>query len=291
MIERVNDDLVELLPADALSGKSLGISVSESVDLARLGLIEDHFRMAVGEIGRCVLIAGGNLYYGGHLRPDGYTTFLINELHRYGHRRRPLKVCLSWSEHLCMPDEEIDKQRDILGLFGEVLLLDETGRLLPNDFKKEGVSGDLDVETVAQSLTSLRRFMADETDARIMIGGKRTGFQGEFPGLIEEAFISIERNKPLFLAGGFGGVTLNVIQTLEPEFAAWFPLDTASENADERMYAGLERLLEIYSQSDWEIGLNRLTPEENAHLCATYRPSEIAAFIGLGLGRITNTID
>ena len=77
-------DRIELLPADALKGKRLGISASDSPDLARLGLVDTHFRMTLGELTRTVVIAGGYLYYGGHLRAHGITNFLIDELQRYG---------------------------------------------------------------------------------------------------------------------------------------------------------------------------------------------------------------
>lgn len=60
----------ELLPADALKGKRLGFSVSDSPDLERLGLLDTHFRMTLGELARTVVIAGGTLYYGGHLQPE-----------------------------------------------------------------------------------------------------------------------------------------------------------------------------------------------------------------------------
>ncbi len=55
----------ELLPSNAFTGIRLGISVSDSADLARLGLLETHFRLALGEIARCVLVSGGQLAYGG----------------------------------------------------------------------------------------------------------------------------------------------------------------------------------------------------------------------------------
>jgi hypothetical protein len=73
--------------------------VSESPDLGRLGLLEIHFRLALGEIARCVLVSGGTLAYGGHLRQEGYTIFLIQELQKYGRRDSPLLVCLAWQEH------------------------------------------------------------------------------------------------------------------------------------------------------------------------------------------------
>jgi hypothetical protein len=69
-----------LLPPDALKGIPLALSVSDSPDLGKLGLLESHFRMALGEIGRCVLIANGRLVYGGHLDPSGYAAFLAREL-------------------------------------------------------------------------------------------------------------------------------------------------------------------------------------------------------------------
>src|SRR6266436_8912151 len=93
----------KLLPSNALTNVRLGISVSDSPDLARLGLLETHFRLALGEMGRCVLLASGRLVYGGHLDPSGYTAFLARELERYAQRDRPLLLCLSWSEHRKLP--------------------------------------------------------------------------------------------------------------------------------------------------------------------------------------------
>lgn len=291
MSSNTNEELIELLPADALHGKSLGISVSQSPDLDRLGLTEDHFRMTLGELGRSVLIAGGNLYYGGHLDPDGYTAFLMQELQKYGHKRKPLKVCLAWSEHQRISDETIKEQRLSLGMFGEIILLDIEGSPLPDDYSKEVIDTNLEKHLVVQSLTSLRVFLAEQTDARIMIGGKRNNFQGQFPGLVEEAIISLEKKQPLFLAGGLGGVTLNIIDKIAPELTKWFPLALACEGADERLEVGLSQLLEIQKQSGWVMSSNGLTIEENTKLCATYRPSEIAAFVSLGLGRLTDHID
>lgn len=48
----------ELLPPDALKDKRLGISVSDSPDLDRLGLLDTHFRMTLGELARTVVIGG-----------------------------------------------------------------------------------------------------------------------------------------------------------------------------------------------------------------------------------------
>jgi SLOG cluster2 len=81
-----------LLKPDALGGIKISVSASHSPDLARVGLVETHFRLALAEIARSVLVSGGKLAYGGHLDPNGYTAMLIKELHRYSRRDRPLRI-------------------------------------------------------------------------------------------------------------------------------------------------------------------------------------------------------
>ncbi len=49
--------MIELLPTNGLAGKRIAISASQSADLQRLGLTEVHFRLALGEIARSVLVA------------------------------------------------------------------------------------------------------------------------------------------------------------------------------------------------------------------------------------------
>ncbi|WP_339113975.1 hypothetical protein [Thioclava sp. GXIMD2076] len=274
----------ELLPADALKGKRLGISVSNSPDLDRLGLTETHFRMTLGELVRSVVIAGGDLYYGGHLQPEGITTFLIEELHRYGRRDRPLKVCLAWSIHRSMSKEQIAEQKDFLGLFGEIHFLDSNGDRLEGPLNEEPVS-EFSSEERAGALSGLRNYMAKNTDARIVIGGKRDGFEGAMPGIVEEVLLSLESKQPVFLAGGFGGAAVDIIRVLRPGSAEWFPLSPETRN-DSRLLDSLERVSEVASRMEWDGLKNGLSEEENSLLAASYRPSEIAALVGRGLGRI-----
>ena len=153
----------ELLPAHALKGKRLGISVSDSPDLDRLGLTETHFRMTLGELARTVVIAGGDLYYGGHLQPEGITAFLIDELHRYGRRDRPLKVCLAWTVHRRMSAEQIADQKEFLGLFGEIHFLAPDGTRL--DGPTAGVQEDF--PHIANTLAELVALMDACWQARV----------------------------------------------------------------------------------------------------------------------------
>jgi hypothetical protein len=275
----------ELLPADALKGKRLGISVSDSPDLDRLGLTETHFRMTLGELARTVVIAGGDLYYGGHLQPEGITAFLVDELHRYGRRDRPLKVCLAWMVHRRMSAEQIAEQKEFLGLFGEIHFLAPDGTRLDGP-ATGALKEDFQPEQRAAALTGLREYMADNTNARIVVGGKRSGFEGKMPGIVEEVLLSLTRQQPVYLSGGFGGVTLDIIRTLRPEFTEWLPPLAGVPEADVRLTEGLERIKQVAAEKGWDGFANGLSDDENRLLSASYRPSEISALVGRGLGKL-----
>lgn len=278
----------ELLPPDALKGKCLGLSVSDSPDLDRLGLLDTHFRMTLGELARTVIIAGGSLYYGGHLQSDGITNFLIEELHRYGRRDRPLKVCLAWTVHRSMSAEQIAEQNEFLGLFGEIYFLSPDGQPLKGCVDEPPQQTFTPNERAA-ALSGLRTFMTDNTDSRIVVGGKRAGFEGAMPGIVQEVLLSLKRRQPLYLAGGFGGATLDVIRTLRPAFAEWLPALPDADGPDQRMTDGLARLRDVASTLKWDGYQNGLSEDENCLLAASYRPSEIAALVGKGMALIKET--
>jgi hypothetical protein len=276
-------DVSHLLAIDSLRGMRVGVSVSESPDLARLGLLEEHLRLAVAEIARTVLVAGGRIAYGGHLRPEGYTAFLIHELRRYSRRDSPLIVCLAWSEHRRLSLPELRREIRDLGLLGDLVCLDVRGRPVAPDLGRgEDAAPEDNSDVIAEGLTGMRRYLAELTDARVLVGGKRKNFSGRVPGVLEEALISIQRGQPLYLAGGFGGVTLDVIRKVRAEAAEWLP--TADPNEDERLRGGLEELGAAHA----ELGMpdNGLTSEENRRLASTHRASEIASLLSLGLGRL-----
>lgn len=279
-------DRIELLPPDALRRKCLGISASNSPDMGRLGLFEDHFEMTIVELARAIVIAGGSLYYGGDFRDKGITTFIVRELHRYGKRHdRPLKVCLAWTVHRSMNADQIAKQKDFLDLYGEIYFLSSSGERLECPVN-ESPQLEFSTKENADSLSGLRAFMAKHTDARIVLGGEREKFRGRMPGIFEEVLFSLERRQALYLAGGFGGATLDVIRKLRPEYAEWFPALQSQLPSNKHVAEGLEEIQKIADAKEWDGYENGLSDEENKLLAASYRPSEIAALIGKGLGQL-----
>lgn len=276
---------LDLLPANALKGKRLGISASDSPDLGRLGVSEAQFRITLGEVARTVVNAGGDLFYGGHLQSNGLTRVLLKELERYGRDDRPLKVCLSWTVHRIMTAGQLRQQQQIAGAYGEIRCLGPDGQHMKAPSEDPPIAV-FTAEESASALTNLRTYMTANTDARIVIGGKRAGFLGAMPGILEEILFSLENRKPLYLAGGFGGATLDAIRVLRPADAEWIPNLPSAVEPDPRLMRALDRLREVAESTNFEGYDNGLTQDENHLLAASYRPSEIAALIGRGMGRL-----
>src|SRR5438477_10596712 len=67
----------------------------------------------------------------------------------------------------------------------------------------------------ARALTHLRHRLDEFCQARFCLGGRRGGSQGRFPGVIEEALLSVQKRRPLYLAGLLGGATRQVIDAIE----------------------------------------------------------------------------
>jgi hypothetical protein len=282
----------------------LGISASLSPDLGRLGLVETHYRVALGEITRSVLLAGGGVIYGGRVNPDGYTTFMLREVQRYARRDRPLLVCLAWTVHRAMSPAELAAFRRELGLFGHLVLLDLDGAPLPlTEADAAGPAGPAgpadgveasasaedspdisDVDTRARSLLGLRRYMTDHQVGRVFLGGRREGFEGRISGLVEEVLLTLERGQPIYLAGGYGGVTYDVARLLGLPDGDW-PIGREPV-PDPRYAAGLAAVRE-FADSGRYAGLNNgLAENENRLLMLSHRPSEIASLVSRGLRRV-----
>jgi len=279
----------EILPRDSLHGLRLGVSVSQSADLGRLGLLETHLRLALAEVARAMLISGARIVYGGHLDPSGYTSFLQAEMEKYSRRDRPLTVCLAWQEHRRVPLVDLTAAEEALGLYGEIIYLSPEGDPVAPDFDRNELAQPVEDPAVrTASLTSLRNYMTEHMHARLLLGGRRSGYQGRYPGVLEEALLSIRAGRPLFLAGGFGGVTLNIARVLGLDPEAHFCQICSGEEDGEGLDDGLSLIGTAADDVGWRAEQNGLDVEENLRLAASHRPSEVASLVALGLGRLNS---
>lgn len=273
---RISTLVAPALPANALKGVRLGLSASDSPDLARLGLDNRHFNLALGELARLVLVGGGTLAWGGHL--NGLTPLLIEEVTRYGRQdHQSLWICLSWSVHRGTALSELWEVQDRLGAYGKLICLSPDGHEIPLDQDRgEAPCSPLSAVETAHALTKLRQYLTDNTQGRLMIGGKRDNYQGRQPGLVEEALLTLRAQKPLYLAAGFGGTTADIARALGLPMT-WLP-DVAAPELQ-------ESLRDIKTCPHADDLLTGLEKGDLDALASTHRPSDIATLVSRGLGR------
>jgi len=197
---------VKLVPTNALAGVTVAVSVSDSADLTRLGLHAKHAEYAVAEIARAVLTAGGNLAYGGRIRPSGFTQFLMHELRRYGVHGHRLTICLAHPEHRKLSLSELKRLDETLEPSCRLRFVDLDGHAVDyRSGREETPDPSPDPDAAARAYSAMRRYMTTISHARIVVGGQLAGFKGAMPGIIEEANATLDASQPLYVAGGFGG--------------------------------------------------------------------------------------
>lgn len=274
-------------PTGALKGLRIGISVGASADLDRLGLEETRFRTLLGELARLVVSAGGGLAYGGNLGQGGYTRFLVEQLREHAPSSRPLLNTLAWTEHRKLSLSELADQRERFGRYAEIVCLSIDGDPVdPAEGRGEDPVPDSDPETARRALTGMRRHLMRQVDAHLILGGRRGGFLGTLPGLVEEALLALKADLPVYPAAGYGGVTADIAAALGVDGAPDIPGPSDAAPPDPRLLDGLGRLRQFTASPDWTGLRNGLTADENERLAGSRSPGEIAELASLGLGRL-----
>jgi hypothetical protein len=268
----------ELVPPNALLGKRVAISVSESADLPRLGLDRAHLELAIAELTRAVVFAGGIVVYGGRIG-WGFTAVVLDEAERYGSSGCAFEHYVPYSEHSDMSHDDLEAYESKLSIKSRVMLLDSDGKAW-----RVGESAKAcfarDEVTPADALSAMRIRTSEVSDARVVLGGRVSDFAGALPGVAEEAAQTAITGKPLFVAGGFGGAATLVGRMVNPDLYGWLPQDLPAGVTPEvnDAISGLlpERMAE-----------DGLTDDERALLAQTNRASDVATLSILGLSRLS----
>ncbi|MGR4976165.1 hypothetical protein ACIPQ1_25365 [Pseudomonas sp. LARHCG127] len=203
---------------EALDGNKIAISISESENMDALGLSEAHLVEAMCEVARHMLALGATLLYGGDLRARGFTRLLYELVSRYRKDSVDAKNVASvinylpWSSIIRTTPDELSSLKSDLSNTAEICLLDINGNPTELAFtKQERSSAHLHW---VRSLTQMRIRTTDESMARIVLGGRTQGFLGDMPGIAEEVLISLDAQKPVYLLGGFGGCTRDILDVM-----------------------------------------------------------------------------
>lgn len=266
----------QLVPRDALRGHRIAISVSESADLQRLGLSDMHLRLTIAELSRAIVIAGGIVVYGGAIQ-HGFTKIVLEEAERYGDASGAFEHIIRFTEHATYTPEHLQRYAASLGVKSTVHFLDANG--VPRSVHDITAAIDVpDKPDPATALSAMRTYAADHASARVVVGGKVSGFAGAIPGVAEEAAATLRANKPLYVAGGFGGAATLVGSIVSPDLYRWLPPGLPGN-----ITPAVRHLVE--SALDLPLAADGLTDEERTLLAVTHRPSDIATQVVLGLSR------
>lgn len=279
-----------------LEGLSVGISISESVDAASRGYSSDEVNRTVIAISEALIAQGARLVFGHDWRPGGvmdavfdfalgYTPGIIDT----EGDRDPLIT-----NFIAAPDEPA-KSRDELELYSNTLQVLEIDPPMA-DIAELGDVGarERDVITRSMTLTEMRRRMAETTDARICVGGRATGSAGRCAGIVEEAYLTQQAGKALFISGMLGGASAQVIDALseQPEgeleaFRAGDDVAAALSSASLGEYSG-ETILSSFRS--WGVDAiadgNKLSDKENLKLFHARRRTQVLDLVIRGLKRL-----
>lgn len=211
----------------------LTVAISESGDARRYGLDDALVTSLSDEIHLYLLLAGLKIAYGGALSGDfrqgGNFTLRLFELVRTysglaeGVSAPPIRGAVMnvapWPLRLNYGNEEWklfdgDIAEYLEGPRPNLSAGDDT--LFPRAGDKFDLKPDNPAKRYAWAcgLTAMRSTITDLSHARLVLGGKLTGFSGLVPGVVEEAWLSLAAGKPLYLAGGYGGAARAVCDLL-----------------------------------------------------------------------------
>ncbi|QCA17886.1 hypothetical protein E5284_08360 [Citrobacter freundii] len=205
---------------EPLSQQVIAISASNSSDLQLLGLSEQHLFDAMTEVSRHLLALGSRVAYGGDLRENGFTELLFELVSRhrrdadYGDDRPSALNYLAWPVHMQKEASELEElSKDLAGI-AKLVLFDLHGARLPLSERLHQSPSEPNDDDWNKGLTSMRHAMLQDTQARIIIGGRIKGYKGIMPGVAEEAILSLKEKQPLYIMGGFGGCARDIAETI-----------------------------------------------------------------------------
>jgi hypothetical protein len=255
----------------------VGISLSESPDLDRLGFGQEHLTEMMIAVARTALrLEGGatGLVYGGDLRGGGFTRRLFDIA--LSERRPPsedeqelprrIYNYLAWPYYLTLA--KCDEAQMINAChFMRVRPSDAGFDALPADRKHEEQRDPPAALVASRCLTRMRELStrgghltfqgttAPRLRARIMLGGKTTGYSSLMPGLFEEFLVARETGPehavpiPVYVIGAFGGAAGRLAAALlDPDPPARLTLDHQLQQEAAEGRTGLRELIDAYAK-------------------------------------------
>ncbi len=282
----------------------IGLSISDSPDLPINGLTKHHLLDAMIEFYRYILTSKARIAYGGDLRKGGFTQKLFDLTREYtkieeNPENRVINY-LSWPYYRDLTEKEDAELIDV-AVIKKIDLPEDIKEFTEKVIDKEKPE---DRYLIARALTKMRKEMNNAIQCRIFIGGNITKFGGRYPGLIEEAYLALKSEKPIYLIGAFGGASKVIIEAIKgnkpkilsleeqiknsnyKEFVNFFNKQLIDHPQIEKEMIDYNKLLKFF-QEIGKKGLNNgLNEEENNQLFNTIYIKEMVSLVLKGLSRL-----
>lgn len=205
---------------DYFAQQRIGISISEvqGDGFSSNHLHPDHLIRLAQDLGRHLLARSATLIYGGDLRPDGFTEFILDEAAILKERiRGELQIVenhLAWPLYVSEPEIVSWRARycQVMKTVEHDIPTDAAASVSKEVFLPPNTPGNSYIWS--RCLTEMREQSIASSTVRICAGGKLFGYKGKMPGVLEEIVLSLNSQKPTFLLGAFGGVVGKVCSVL-----------------------------------------------------------------------------
>jgi hypothetical protein len=236
-----------------LSGCVVGISISESEEMERLGFDRAEMNRCVVRLSESLLAAGARLAFGHDWRPGGVMEAVAALAVRYVNVHRdaegqpfqggapilnrvaPPDIPFLWQQR----EEDASPERPMNPM---VRLLDGIVDARQSFAPPNATRSD--------ALTHMRNELAQLCHVRVCLGGKLTEFSGKIPGIIEEALGTLREERPVFTSAIFGGASRVLVQALRGERGSDYPEE--AEEIRERTSRLRQSLDEPEEQRLWD---------------------------------------
>lgn len=225
-----------------LSGKNVAISVSEAPNSNVMGYGSAMIKDLVIELSRHLLIAGAKMIYGGDLRSGGYTELFSELSLQYKEYQNNVergtyffRNYFAWPIWLNFTPET---KLQYVNSRVDPIFVDCPEEYTGDKGKPIAPINDDNNLIWSYSLLKMRHQMESESDARVILGGRMTGFSGFMPGIMEEFIQAVSMNHPVYLLGGFGGAASALSAMLRGKSIVKDVLDECSSNQRYQSYVG-----------------------------------------------------
>lgn len=179
-----------------LEGMAVGISISEAEDLANTGFTPNDINLVTVELCRRLVALGAQVVLGHQWRPGGIMEQVTRFAQAYhmesGASGQPIvHNVMAWPDKASLSEFDREQLKNLVKIYEAEEPLERP-----------------------EALTAMRQQITQIAKARICLSGKMNSYEGSMPGLIEEAFLSINQGEPVYLSAMMGGAAAALIECI-----------------------------------------------------------------------------